>query len=434
MGRGAQGRHAAHRAEADRSRRRRRCSSSARRCASRSTAASATSASTVREATHAFEFPLPGAPDAGDLRSRRRRPEVDQARQEPARCGGGSWRRRGWASIACWRRARSASCPIRPASRRCARRWRGDRVLGRARARRRARSGTTRRDDARDAADRARSTTRTRACGARSAAGLGEFARRRAARPRRWPSGCARATPAYFVEAEAALALGETRSPQALALLPPLLDRPSFQDVIAQRAPSRGWADRRRARAAAHPRRLAARRAWFRARRAVVAALAELGARHAASRAPAREFDRGAPRAIATSACAARRRWRWRGSAWPRRIPAIERALAGELDGRARRRMNDAIRDLRERHAPGRGGPPAARRGRAPARRDRQAARAPRPAGGALPATARPAPPRRPAQGQAPAPGHAPRPRRARRRVARRARFARLRRGGEAPS
>ena len=42
--------------------------------------------------------------------------------------------------------------------------------------------------------------------------------------------------PSVFVEAEAALALGRTRVPEALELLPTLFDRPAYQDLVRTRA------------------------------------------------------------------------------------------------------------------------------------------------------------------------------------------------------
>jgi len=47
-----------------------------------------------------------------------------------------------------------------------------------------------------------------------------------------------------FVEATAALSLGHTRSPRAVAVLPGVLSRNSFQDMI-RAAPSKDWAPRR---------------------------------------------------------------------------------------------------------------------------------------------------------------------------------------------
>jgi len=152
-----------------------------------------------------------------------------------------------------------------------------------------------------------------------------------------------RGDPSYFVEAEAALALGRTRSPMAVAVLPALIDRPSFQDVIRSRAiDGLGRCGDERAlpiiRDAWRP-----GAPWF-ARRAVVAALAELAygtgmARAARDLVEARLRDRDFRVRGEAAAALAR-------LGAPEAIPAIRGALAGELDGRARRRMKDAIRDL----------------------------------------------------------------------------------------
>jgi HEAT repeat protein len=78
----------------------------------------------------------------------------------------------------------------------------------------------------------------------------------------------------------------------------------------------------------------------------VVVALAELGTGTPQARA-AREFVEECLRdpdfRVRSEAAAALAR-----IGLPEAAPAIERALAGELDGRSRRRMNDALRDLRD--------------------------------------------------------------------------------------
>jgi aminopeptidase N len=149
----------------------------------------------------------------------------------------------------------------------------------------------------------------------------------------------------YFVEAEAALSLGRTRSPRALTVLPGLLARESFQDVIRTRTiEALGATGDERAipiiQAEWKP------AGSFLERRAVVMAIAELGTGTAQAR-QAREFIEG---------CFADPDFRVRGEASsslarigsPEAVPAIERALAAELDARARRRMSEAIRELHE--------------------------------------------------------------------------------------
>ena len=176
------------------------------------------------------------------------------------------------------------------------------------------------------------------------AAGLGEF--RGDERAQGLLASWAQAgDPSLFVEAEAALALGRTRAPQAAEILREVAGRPSYQDTIRARAFEglgalggesavdvlcQSW----RSGGAFHARKAAAaalaeaatgtpqaRRARgfleehlsdpdFRVRGEIAAALARIGDRQA--------------------------------------VGSIERALAAELDGRARRRMRDAITALRE--------------------------------------------------------------------------------------
>jgi aminopeptidase N len=152
-----------------------------------------------------------------------------------------------------------------------------------------------------------------------------------------------------FVEAAAALALGRTRSPRAVAVLPGLLSRNSFQDVIRARAIDGLGATGDEAalplvEAAFAP------DASIYARRAVVGALTRLaeGTLHVRR---ARERLEGwlcdpdfRVRMDAASSLAA--------LADARAVPAIEVALHGELDGRAKRRMREAISELRERGKP----------------------------------------------------------------------------------
>ena len=152
-----------------------------------------------------------------------------------------------------------------------------------------------------------------------------------------------RGDPSYFVEAEAALALGRTRTPEALALLPSLLDRPSYQDVVRSRAiEGLGRCGDERA----FP---IIREAWrgsvpWVSRRAIVTAAAELARGTGIARA-AREF---------IELRLADRDFRVRGEAAValarlgsvEAVAALRAARAAELDGRARRRMEDAVRDL----------------------------------------------------------------------------------------
>jgi aminopeptidase N len=297
----------------------------------------------VGEATHAFEFKLPARPaqvvfDPGDV-------ILKTVKMEKARP---LWRRQLEAARLGIDRALAATALggiVEPASvealagalkreRFWAVRVAAARALGR-----------TRRDDALQALlaafDDAHPKVRRAA-----AAALGEWrGDERAARAlaTRLQKGDA----SVFVEAEAALALGRTRSPLALEILPTLFGKPSFQDLLRTRAvEGLGHSGDERALALI-------RSAWrphgagvFLARRAVVVAAAELSAGTSFARA-GREL---------VEDCLGDPDFRVRGEAaaalarigQPEAIPAIERTLAAELDGRARRRMSDAVRTLRD--------------------------------------------------------------------------------------
>ena len=171
-----------------------------------------------REATHAFEFRLPARPtqvifDPGDVVLKSIRLEKNAGAVAAAARGGAAGIDRVAAARALGRAARS-----RPASPRSATALRGDDFWGVRAAAARA-LGQTRRDDARDALVAALDDPHPRVRRA-VAAGARRVRGRRDARRARWPTRLRRGDPSYFVEAEAALALGRTRSPRALALLP----------------------------------------------------------------------------------------------------------------------------------------------------------------------------------------------------------------------
>jgi aminopeptidase N len=207
--------------------------------------------------------------------------------------------------------------------------------------------GKTRRQDALDALLKARTQENPRVRRAVAAA-LGDFVvthvpgnQRAAELLEAWVVG---GDASCFVEAAAALALGRTRSPRAVAVLPGVLSRSAFQDVIRARAIEGLGAT---ADEAALPLVEAAFTpdASLYARRAAVAALARLaeGTLHV-RRARERiegwladpDFRVRMESALALAAL---------GDG--RAVPAIEVALHGELDGRARRRMRETR--LRER-------------------------------------------------------------------------------------
>ncbi|HVR64122.1 MAG TPA: M1 family aminopeptidase [Polyangia bacterium] len=151
--------------------------------------------------------------------------------------------------------------------------------------------------------------------------------------------------PSYFVEAEAASSLGRTRAAAALRLLPAVAARPSFQDVIRTRA-IEGLGATGDEKAVALIKAQLKPGGPFQPRRAAVSALAELSAGMPWAR-EAREL---------IESCLLDADFRVRGEAAAalarlgqgEAVPAIERALGGEMDGRAKRRMKEAIRDLKE--------------------------------------------------------------------------------------
>ncbi len=155
-----------------------------------------------------------------------------------------------------------------------------------------------------------------------------------------------RGDPSCFVEAAAALSAGRARAADALVVLPQLLERDSYQDVIRVRAlEGLGATGDERARsilAAAY-----APEASFQARRAAIVGLVKLceGTPHVRQ---AREL---LERALGD------RDFRVRLEAATglgtlgdgQAIAALERAARGELDGRAKRRIREAIVEINER-------------------------------------------------------------------------------------
>ncbi len=149
----------------------------------------------------------------------------------------------------------------------------------------------------------------------------------------------------YFVEAEACLALGRTRSPRAAELLPRASERPSFTDVIRQHA----WRGLAEARADGLVPLLLTGTTWGRpsqGRRAAANALAQLirgrrdqGARDVRERLEELLGDRDfRVQAAAIEAL--------NTVGDPSSVPALRRTVERELDGRLRRRAREVIRDL----------------------------------------------------------------------------------------
>jgi aminopeptidase N len=151
----------------------------------------------------------------------------------------------------------------------------------------------------------------------------------------------------YFVEAEACLALGKTRSPRALPALRKALERDSFLDVIRQYA-YRGLAAARDDSAIALLLEATSPGRISQGRRAAIIALAELvEGRHDREARDVRErleellHDRDfrvqqtAIEGVHTVGD-------------PRAVPTLREMVERELDGRLRRRGREVIRDLEE--------------------------------------------------------------------------------------
>jgi aminopeptidase N len=153
-----------------------------------------------------------------------------------------------------------------------------------------------------------------------------------------------------FVEANAALALGRVRSPRAVEILTPVLDRRVYMDNIRARALEGLGATSDEA---AYPVVEAAitRKASFQSRRAAVTALGRLAEGTSNARRARERLE----------ACLADPDFRVRMDAAlalaeigdVRSISAIERARSAELDGRAKRRYRNAITQLHEKGSPG---------------------------------------------------------------------------------
>jgi aminopeptidase N len=155
--------------------------------------------------------------------------------------------------------------------------------------------------------------------------------------------------PSYFVEAAVAQALGASRSPEALGLLPTLLDRPSFQDVIRARA-LEGLGATGDERALPVLEGAYVRRATFQARRAALQGVARIAEGTALGRRARELLERGLDdedfrvRVEATTGLVT--------LSDAKAIPAMERAMRAELDGRVKRRLREAIRDIAEKGRP----------------------------------------------------------------------------------
>ena len=155
--------------------------------------------------------------------------------------------------------------------------------------------------------------------------------------------------PSYFVEAATALALGKSRAPQALEVLPRLLTRDSFQDVIRSRA-LEGLGALGDERAFSVVEAAYVPSASFQVRRAAVGAMARLGDGTLLARKARERLERALDDAdfrVRSEAAAGLASLQDGKS-----IPALERALRAELDGRARRRMRESLAELTEKGRP----------------------------------------------------------------------------------
>jgi len=153
--------------------------------------------------------------------------------------------------------------------------------------------------------------------------------------------------PSYFVEADACLSLGKTRSPRAAAALRDATTRESFQDVIRSHA-YRGLAEARDDSAipllldgAAYGRVSQGRRAAAHALAVVAQGRTDAPARAARER--IEELLDDADFRVAQSSLEA-----IHTLGDPRSLPALRRAVETHLDGRIRRRGREIIRDLEE--------------------------------------------------------------------------------------
>jgi aminopeptidase N len=213
--------------------------------------------------------------------------------------------------------------------------------------------GKTRRQDALDAllASRQQKLPKVRRA---IALALGEFRvdfdpgnARAAETLERWVKG---GDASLFVEANAALALGRVRSPRAVEILTPVLDRRVYMDNIRARTLEGLGATSDET---AYPVVEAAitRKASFQSRRAAVTALGRLAEGTSNARRARERLE----------ACLADPDFRVRMDAAlalaeigdVRSISAIERARSAELDGRVKRRYRNAITQLREKGSPG---------------------------------------------------------------------------------
>jgi aminopeptidase N len=151
----------------------------------------------------------------------------------------------------------------------------------------------------------------------------------------------AKSDPSYLVEAESVRALGRTRQPEALKVILPLLDRPSWADV-ARAGAIDGLAALRDERAL--PEVLERTRYGFptRGRRAAIAAVAQLSEGRKAREHLEELLDDKDPHLKIDVVAALQ------NLGDPKARGALHRAKERELDGRVVRRLREALRDMGE--------------------------------------------------------------------------------------
>jgi aminopeptidase N len=155
--------------------------------------------------------------------------------------------------------------------------------------------------------------------------------------------------PSCLVEANAALSLGKTRSPKAPSILATALTRPAFQDMIRARSVE-GLGQSALPESFSLVEEALRPSSTFQVRRAAVQARAQLG----------EGTDHARPARDRLEAALMDKDFRVRMQAGlalldlgdSRALPAIERALAAESDGRTKRRLRQAASGLREKGGP----------------------------------------------------------------------------------
>jgi aminopeptidase N len=152
-----------------------------------------------------------------------------------------------------------------------------------------------------------------------------------------------------FVEAAAALGVGQTRAAGAVALLPRLLTRDSYQDIIRVRA-LEGLGASADDRAVPLLEAAYVPSASFQVRRAALAGLVRIAEGTPNARRARELLERGLGDRDFRVRMEAAQGLATLGDS--KSIPALERAGRAELDGRAKRRLRQAVVEISERGGP----------------------------------------------------------------------------------